>query len=93
MEAYWVAATKGKIGEVYNIGGNKTISVEQFLKELLRQSKKKSKRLDKNLLRPQDINVQIPSSYKFMKDTGWKPKILFKDSVAKLLNECRNFYR
>ncbi len=90
MEAYWVAATKGKIGEVYNIGGNKTISVEQFLKELLRQSKKKIKvRLDKNLLRPQDINVQIPSSYKFMKDTGWKPKILFKDSVAKLLNECR----
>ena len=46
--------------------------------------------LDKNLLRPQDINVQIPSSYKFMKDTGWeKPKILFKDSVAKLINECR----
>ena len=40
MEAYWVAATKGKIGEVYNIGGNKTISVEQFLNELLRQSKK-----------------------------------------------------
>ena len=90
MEAYWVAATKGKIGEIYNIGGDKTISVEQFLKELLSQSKKKIKvRLDRNLLRPQDINVQIPSSYKFMKDTGWKPKILFKDSVKKLLNECR----
>ena len=43
MEAYWMAAKKGKIGEIYNIGGNKTISVEQFLKELLRQSKKKIK--------------------------------------------------
>ena len=43
MEAYWMAAKKGKIGEIYNIGGNKTISVEQFLKELLRQSKKKNK--------------------------------------------------
>ena len=31
MEAYWLAAKKGKIGEVYNIGGNKTISVKQFL--------------------------------------------------------------
>ena len=93
MEAYWMAAKKGKIGEIYNIGGNKTISVEQFLKELLRQSKKKIKvRLDRSLLRPQDINVQIPSSYKFKKDTGWKPKVLFKDSVKKLLNECRELY-
>ncbi len=93
MEAYWIAAKKGKIGEIYNIGGNKTVSVEQFLKELLRQSKKKIKvRLDRSLLRPQDINVQIPSSYKFKKDTGWKPKVLFKDSVKKLLNECRELY-
>ena len=92
MEAYWMAAKKGKIGEIYNIGGNKTISVEQFLKELLRQSKKIKVRLDRSLLRPQDINVQIPSSYKFKKDTGWKPKVLFKDSVKKLLNECRELY-
>ena len=27
MESYWVAATKGKIGEIYNIGGNKTTTV------------------------------------------------------------------
>ena len=30
MEAYWVAATRGKIGEIYNIGGNKVISVKIF---------------------------------------------------------------
>ncbi len=93
MEAYWLAAKRGKIGEVYNIGGNQTISVEKFLKELLSQSKKKIRiKLDRNLLRPQDINVQIPSSHKFMKDTGWKPKVLFKDSVKKLLKECRELY-
>ena len=43
MEAYWMAAKKRQNREIYNIGGNKTISVEQFLKELLRQSKKKNK--------------------------------------------------
>ena len=93
MSAYWLAAVKGKTGEIYNIGGNKNVSVKQFLNELLKNSKKKiNLRLDKNLLRPQDVDVQIPSSKKFTKATGWKPKILFKDSVRKLLNECRELY-
>ena len=29
-----VTAKKGKIGEIYNIGGNKIISVKQFLDKL-----------------------------------------------------------
>ena len=33
MSAYWLTATNGKIGEIYNIGGNKIISVKNFLKE------------------------------------------------------------
>tara|TARA_B100002052_G_C15868331_1_gene593405 strand:+ start:408 stop:1379 length:972 start_codon:yes stop_codon:yes gene_type:complete len=93
MEAYWLAAKKGKIGSIYNIGGNKIISVKNFLNELLKLSKKKIKtKLDSKLLRPQDINLQIPSSKKFKKDTGWRPKISFKDSVNKLLNDCRKLY-
>ena len=40
MSAYWLAAVKGKTGEIYNIGGNKTVSVKQFLNELLKNSKK-----------------------------------------------------
>jgi GDP-4-dehydro-6-deoxy-D-mannose reductase len=90
MEAYWVTATKGKIGEIYNICGNKVISVNDFLKELLKLSKSKIKTiLDKNLLRPQDINLQIASSAKFKKHTGWKTKVSFRNSVKKLLEECR----
>ncbi len=94
MEAYWIAAKKGKIGEIYNIGGNKTISVKNFLKELLKLSKKKIyTKLDPNLLRPQDVNLQIPCSRKFIKHTGWKAKVTFKKSVEKLLNECREYYK
>ena len=90
MEAYWLAAKKGKIGEIYNIGGNKIISVKQFLKELIKLSKCKIKySVDKKLLRPQDVTLQIPNVKKFKKDTGWKPKITFQDSVKKLLHECR----
>ena len=46
-------------------------------------------KLDKKLLRPQDIDLQIADCKKFKKDTRWKPKISFNDSVKKLLNHCR----
>jgi GDP-mannose 4,6-dehydratase len=90
MEAYWLSAKKGKVGEIYNIGGNKTVSVKQFLKELIKLARCKIKcSVDKKLLRPQDVTLQIPDVRKFNKDTGWKPRVSFKDSVKKLLDECR----
>jgi nucleoside-diphosphate-sugar epimerase len=90
MEAYWIAATKGKIGEIYNISGTQIISVKKFLEKLIKLSNKKIKtKVDKKLLRPQDISLQIPNSKKFKKDTGWKPKISLQESVKKLLDECR----
>lgn len=90
MEAYWVTATKGKVGEIYNICGNKVISVKDFLKELIKLSDVKIKTvLDKKLLRPKDVGLQIANSAKFKKHTGWKAKVSFKNSITKLLNECR----
>jgi GDP-mannose 4,6-dehydratase len=90
MEAYWLTAKKGKVGEIYNIGGNKIVSVKQFLKELIKLARCKIKcSVDKKLLRPQDVTLQIPDVRKFNKDTGWKPRVSFKDSVKKLLDECR----
>lgn len=90
MNAYWFAATKGKIGEIYNIGGNKIISVKEFLNELIKRSDKKIIcKIDKNLLRPTDVTLQITNSKKFRKDTGWRPKVNFSNSVTKLLKECQ----
>ena len=90
MEAYWLTAKRGKIGEIYNIGGKKTIKVREFLDELLKNSKAKIvTKLDKKLLRPTDVTLQIPNCKKFQKDTGWKLKIPFKMSVKKLLMDCR----
>ena len=94
MEAYWLAAKKGKIGQIYNIGGDKIISVKNFLYELIRRSEIKIKcSIDKKLLRPQDVTLQIPNVKKFSKDTGWKPVIPFQESVQKLLNHCRENYK
>jgi len=73
-----------------NIAGNDTISVGEYLKKLISISRVKVKiKLDNKLLRPVDINLQIANVKKFIKHTGWKPKINFDNSVQNLLNECR----
>ncbi len=90
MEAYWLAATKGKIGETYNIGGSKHIELKKFLNLLISKSTSKIvTKLDKKLLRKTDIAQQIPNSNKFKKHTKWKPKISFETSLENLLNEMR----
>jgi len=94
VEAYWIAAKKGKIGEIYNIGGDKVISVNNFLKLLIKHAKVKINYIaDSKLFRPKDIVLQIPDVRKFKRHTGWKPKIKFDDAVKKLLEECRRIYR
>mgnify|MGYP001202884798 FL=1 len=90
MEAYWLAAKKGKIGHIYNICGSHKISVNDFLKKLISFSNKKIKcRLDKNLVRPNDIDLQISDFKKFKRDTGWKPQTNLNFAILNLLKECR----
>ena len=91
MNAYWLTAKYGKIGEIYNIGGNKIISVKGYLNELIKLSRKKIfLELDPNLLRPQDVSFQLPDVSRFKKDVEWDTKVGFKESVQKLLEYCRN---
>jgi len=90
MRAYWVAATMGYIGEVYNIGGRTIMSVDQFLGLLKDNAKCKIKAaIDPDLLRPVDVTMQIPNTTKFEKHTGWSPQYSFEDSVKFFLEEVR----
>lgn len=90
MRAYWDAVLYCTPGEVYNIGGKTTITVGEFL-DLLKSLAKKPipSREDPALLRPADVTLQIPSTEKFEKATGWKPKYSFEESVAFLLDYWR----
>ena len=91
MEAYWLTAKRGRIGEIYNISGNKVISVGNYLRELKKLSNIKIKcKIDKKLLRPVDVTLQVADTKKFIKDTNWLPKVSFTKSIKKLLEECRN---
>jgi GDPmannose 4,6-dehydratase/GDP-4-dehydro-6-deoxy-D-mannose reductase len=90
MRAYWDAALYCTPGEAYNIGGSTTITVGDFLQLLKSHAKKEiPSRVNPDLLRPSDVTLQIPSTEKFEKSTGWKPRYTFEESVAFLLEHCR----
>jgi len=90
MESYWVASTKCKFGEAYNIGGATVISVGKFLDILKKKAACRiPTKADKNLFRPSDVTLQIPDTTKFMKQTGWNPKYKLEESISFLLEQCR----
>ncbi len=93
VEAYWLLTQKCRYGEVYNIGGNRTMNVGDMLNILLDMSPIKNEikiRVDENLLRPSDVTLQIPDTSKFRTETGWKPKIRLEKTLEDLLNYWRD---
>lgn len=90
LEAYWLTAKKGKVGEIYNIGGNDTESVKTVLKKLIKLSTKKIYyKVNKKLLRPTDVQKQIPNCKKFKDHTNWKPNVGIDLSLKKLIEDLR----
>ncbi len=92
IEAYQMCSDSDKFGEVYNIGGDFTCSVGDALDKLISKSTisdKLTKVLDPARVRPTDITLQIPSSEKFRKTTGWMPKKNLEHICEDLLNYWR----
>ena len=92
--AYWLLVEKCKIGEVYNIGGEQTMTVGELMRSLLSLSTRKDikVRIDPERLRPSDVTLQIPDISKFVKETRWKPKIKLEKTLEDLLNFWRNYF-
>jgi len=92
--AYWLLVNKCIPGEVYNIGGVETMTIGDMLKKLISFSKRKGIKIevDPKRLRPSDVTLQIPSVEKFVKQTGWKPKIRFDQTLKDMLDYWRNYY-
>jgi len=92
--AYWLMVNKCMPGEVYNIGGQRTMKVGQMLDILLSMTEKKIKiKVEQYLLRPSDVTLQIPDTSKFKKQTGWEPKIPVEATLRDLLNYWRSKHK
>ncbi len=94
VRAYWLLLEKCPPGEVYNIGGNRTMTCGDML-ELLKGMARCSidHVVDPALLRPSDVTLQIPDTTKFHQATGWVPEISFEGTLQDLLEYHRTASR
>jgi len=92
VRAYWLLAHKCRPGEVYNIGGDITMTIREMLDLLLTMTSYQGKievRVDPKLLRPADVTLQIPCPDKFKNETGWRPEIPYKQCLQDMLDYWR----
>jgi len=95
VHAYWLLVNTCQPGDVYNIGGVETMEIGEMLQMLLEISTVKNIeiKVDPKRLRPSDVTLQIPSTEKFKKITGWKPEIKFEKTLRDTLDYWRNYFK
>ena len=91
VRAYYMMMRSCPPGEVYNIGGDNTMTVGEMLEIMVTFSSRLHQHplVDPSLLRPSDVTRQIPDSSKFRNDTGWKPEIPLPQTLKDLLDYYR----
>jgi GDP-4-dehydro-6-deoxy-D-mannose reductase len=90
VRAYWLAVTRGKPGEVYNIATGSGITIQELLDRLLALSTAEVEvEVDPERLRPSDVEILIGDSSKFRADTGWEPEIPLDQTLQDILNYWR----
>ncbi|EKD65030.1 MAG: hypothetical protein ACD_50C00208G0002 [uncultured bacterium] len=90
VRAYVLAIEKGKLGEAYNIGSEKSYKISDILDKLLGMSSVKIEiSTDKEKFRPVDIPELLCDASKFKKLTNWKPKIPIEVTLKDTLDYWR----
>jgi GDP-mannose 4,6-dehydratase len=90
VKAYWLLLEKCTAGEVYNIGGNRTLSIGEMLEVLKSMARCPiEQEIDPDLLRPSDVTLQVPDISKFQSATDWEPQIPLETTLGDLLEYHR----
>jgi len=90
VRAYYLAAQKGKGGQVYNICRGKGFSIQEILDILVAQANVQVQiRRDPNRYRKTEIPKLVGSNHKFKTDTGWQPLIEIQQTLLDVLNYWR----
>jgi len=91
VRAYWLLLEHCVPGDVYNIGGTKTMTIKNMLEWLMEIANcEATVEVNKDLLRPSDVTLQIPDCSKFKAATGWYPEIPFEKTLLDTLDYWRN---
>ncbi len=90
VRAYWLLLEKCPQGEVYNIGGTRTLTIGDILEILKSKARVPVEHVvDPDLLRPSDVTLQVPDISRFQEATGWRPEIELEQTLGDLLNYHR----
>jgi len=92
VRAYYVLVRECRPGDVYNIGGNVTKTIGEMLDYLINLSPMKDKiqkQQDPKLMRPYDVDLQVPDCSKFLDETNWQPTYTFEQTMQDLLQWWR----
>jgi GDP-mannose 4,6-dehydratase len=90
VRAYWLLLEKCSPGEVYNIGGEETMTMGDVLEKFKGLARCPIEHVvDPALIRPSDVTLQIPDTRKFREATGWRPQIKADQTLRDLLEYQR----
>ncbi len=84
--AYESAARHGEAGSAYNVGSDRSVSIEQILGILLAQSTRRiTVEQDPARMRPSDVPRIVSDSRYFRNCTGWQPQIPLEQTLRDIL--------
>lgn len=91
VRAYIGLTEAGKSGEVYNVGSGISYSLQEILEMIIASSSKKGihYEIDKNKLRPGDIEELRGDITKLQQDISWEPRITVKESILDIIRDLR----
>ena len=91
VRAYWLAVTRARPGEVYNIATGEGFTIREMLDRLVAMAEVEVRvETDPERLRPSDVEILIGDSSKFRADTGWEPRIPFEQTLRDTLDFWRD---
>jgi GDP-4-dehydro-6-deoxy-D-mannose reductase len=94
VRAYWLAATQGRPGEVYNLGSGRGRRIDELLATLADLSRVRfAIRQDPARLRPADMRSFVCNAARFRADTGWSPQIPVEQTLRDTLDYWRGRVR
>lgn len=86
IRGFYLAATKGKPGEAYNLCAEKSHEIGNLLRTLMKISGVNAEICPvSRLMRPSDEKIIYGSTDKIRKDTGWKPLRSIEQTLASML--------
>lgn len=90
VRGYWLAASQGEPGEVYNLGSGRAHSISEILQLLLANSNIKMRvEQDASRLRPSDVPEIVCDYKKLRVRTDWEPRFPLQESLVETLDYWR----